>query len=576
MQRVIAQYLPALLRKIAIRHRLFASFILISLTPLLVSGYISYAESSRAIEQKTQLFTTEVVKQIAKNVQLRMAEIESGSEALVLSDPVQSALARYALDNPVEKGRARADLTKILLDSYGSFQDFGQKYFLDRDNRVLDPQVFAQLGRGVVEFSAAARAGQRRVVWGALELWDGQHSIAMVRQIYSKNDNRLAGSLFLGVRAARFGSIFDNANLGAGSDIFIVDARDGTLLVQRRERATGAAGAAPALLEQLGASLRSGEQTGFLAYRQLVLEGHPPAGYFAAYSQVPNTSWYVVSTLPNQLLLAEAQAVRKEIVLIGLICCIGALVLAYVVARSISMPLERLAGAMRATRTGDYGQRVAYEGRDELALLSEKFNEMAANISQTHEQLESRVAERTRDLEQANLKLSALTMTDPLTGIANRRRFDDMLAAELNRAARCVHPLALLMIDVDYFKSYNDHYGHQEGDSCLRKVATLLQTHARRASDLAARYGGEEFVMLAADTDADAALALAESVRQALEAQRLPHALSPLGWVSVSVGVAVLVPDELQTPELFLRMADKAMYRAKEQGRNQVVLAGRK
>jgi diguanylate cyclase (GGDEF)-like protein len=575
MSRLLAQYLPALLRRIAIRHRLFASFIFISLSPLLVSGYISYVESSKAIEQKTRLFTTEVVKQIAKNVQLRMAEIESGSEALALSDPVQSALARYADGSPEDKGRARADLTKILLDSYGSFQDFGQKYFLDRDNRVLDPQVFAQLGRGVEEFSAAARAGQRRVVWGALELWDGQRSIAMVRQIYSKNDNRLAGSLFLGIRAARFSSIFDNANLGAGSEIFIVDGRDGTLLVQRRERATGVT-AAPALLEQLAASVRGGEATGFLAYRQTVAEGLPPAGYFAAYALVPGTSWFVVSTLPNQLLLAEAQAVRKEIVLIGLICFFGALVLAYAVARSISMPLERLAGAMRATRTGDYGQRVAHEGRDELALLSQKFNEMAANISQTREQLESRVAERTRDLEQANLKLSALTMTDPLTGIANRRRFDDMLASELNRAARCGHPLALLMIDVDYFKNYNDYYGHQEGDSCLRMVATLLQTHARRASDLAARYGGEEFVVLAAETDAEAALALAESVRLALEALHLPHVQSPFGWVSISVGVAVQVPDELQTPELFLRMADKAMYRAKELGRNQVVLAGRK
>ncbi|HJV00667.1 MAG TPA: diguanylate cyclase [Burkholderiaceae bacterium] len=575
MRRLIALYLPALLRKIAIRYRLLASFILISLTPLLVSGYISYAESSRAIEQKTRLFTTEVVKQIAKNVQLRMAEIESDSETLVLSDPVQYALARYALDSPEDKGRARAALTKILLDSYGSFQDFGQKYFLDRDNHVLDPQVFAQLGRGVVEFSAAARASQRRVVWGALELWDGQKSIAMVRQIYSKNDNRLMGGLLLGVRATRFAAIFDNASLGAGSDIFIVDARDGTLLVQRRERAATVP-AAPALLEQLAASMRGGEQSGFLAYQQTVAEGHPPAGYFAVYTQVPNTSWYVVSTLPNQLLLAEAQAVRKEIVLIGLICFCGALVLAYVVARSISMPLERLAGAMRATRTGDYAQRVEYEGRDELALLAQKFNDMAANIRQTHEQLESRVAERTRDLEQANLKLAALTLTDPLTGIANRRRFDEMLASELHRAARCSHPLALLMIDVDFFKSYNDHYGHQEGDSCLRKVATLLQTHARRASDLAARYGGEEFVMLAAETDADAALALAEQVRLALESLHLPHALSPIGWVSISVGVAVQVPDELQTPELFLRMADKAMYRAKEQGRNQVVLAGRK
>ena len=166
-------------------------------------------------------------------------------------------------------------------------------------------------------------------------------------------------------------------------------------------------------------------------------------------------------------------------------------------------------------------------------------------------------------------------MTDALTGIPNRRRFDDVLASELNRAVRSGQPLALMMLDVDFFKNYNDHYGHQDGDACLRKVARLLHSHARRASDLVARYGGEEFVMLAADTDADSALGLAETVREALEALGLPHVKSPLGCVTTSIGVVVLVPDEAQTPEMFLRMADKAMYRAKEQGRNRVVLAGR-
>ena len=565
--------LTALLRALSIRHRLIASFVLLSLLPLLVSGYISYAESSREIERRTRLFATEVVKQVAKNVQLQMLEVETASEALVLSDGVQAALARYAVDDAAEKGRARAELTKILLDSYGSFEDVSQKYFLDKDNRILDPQVLGQLGGALEQFAAAAPPRRGRPHWGALDLWGGQKSIVMLRQVYFKSNNRLAGSLFLGVRPLHFAGIFDNVQLGEGSDIFILDGRDGSAVVQARERPNGAPPAA-GLLAELGASLRHGQPGGFAAYEDVAADGRGRASYRAAYAQIPRTSWYVVSTLPNDSLLAQAQSVRDKILLIGLLCFVGALALAYLIARSISAPLERLAALMRATEGGNYGLRMDYTGRDELAQLARKFNEMAGNIGQAHEQLESRVAARTSELELANEKLATLSMTDALTGIANRRRFDAVLEAELHRAGRCGQPLALLMIDVDHFKSYNDFYGHQDGDACLLRVARLLHGHARRAGDLAARYGGEEFVMLAADTDLETAAALAEGIRLALEQAGLPHAESPIGCVSVSIGVAVLLPDERQSGEMFIRMADKAMYRAKQQGRNQVQLAG--
>ncbi|WP_332851750.1 diguanylate cyclase [Duganella sp. S19_KUP01_CR8] len=561
----------ALMRQIAIRYRLFGALILISLLPLLVTGYISWAESSKAIQQKSRLFATEIVKQVAKNLQLRMADIEAGSEALVLSDPVQAALARYAGDSPADQGRARADLTRILLANYGSFQDVDQKYFLTPDNQVLDPQVFAQLGQGVTDFSRAAASRKGRPYWGTLDLWDGQQSIAMARQIYFKSDNRLAGSLFLGMRTTRFSTIFDNVNLGAGSEIFILDLRAGRRLIQSNEGAGNAV--APALLKQIAAASQNGETTGHLAYTAIASGATRPSGYLAVYTPVARTNWYVVSTLPNDLLLAEAQTVRDDIVLIGVISFLCALLMGYGIARSISSPLEKLAGIMRETKPGNYALRMHDEGKDEIALLAQKFNEMAANIALSHEQLEQRVAERTRDLEQANLKLSALSMTDSLTGIANRRRFDEVLAAELSATLqRATQPLALLMIDVDYFKAYNDHYGHQAGDACLRQVTTMLHTHARRASDLAARYGGEEFVMLAADTDEDTALALAESIRATLEQMQLPHEGSPLGHIAVSVGVAVLPPGAAPSAESFIRAADQALYLAKKQGRNQVVL----
>ena len=124
---------------------------------------------------------------------------------------------------------------------------------------------------------------------------------------------------------------------------------------------------------------------------------------------------------------------------------------------------------------------------------------------------------------------------------------------------------------VDWFKRYNDHYGHQAGDECLRALAGVLGAQARRISDLAARYGGEEFAVIAPDTDAAGMLRLAESIHAALEALALPHAESPLGRVTVSIGVAVLVPGDAASPAALLRLADEALYRAKAQGRNRTV-----
>ena len=176
-------------------------------------------------------------------------------------------------------------------------------------------------------------------------------------------------------------------------------------------------------------------------------------------------------------------------------------------------------------------------------------------------------------LETANRQLAALSTTDSLTGIANRRHFDEVLLSEWRRATRSRHPLALAMLDVDWFKAYNDHYGHQAGDTCLQTVARLLQTRVSRASDLAARYGGEEFALIVVETDIETMRDLAEAIRAALESLALPHTASPLGRVTVSLGVAVLVPAVDLAPEELLRRADAALYCAKAQGRNQVVVA---
>ena len=197
--------------------------------------------------------------------------------------------------------------------------------------------------------------------------------------------------------------------------------------------------------------------------------------------------------------------------------------------------------------------------------------ELVEHLRNQERRLEQSVAERTAELEAANRSLELLSATDGLTGIANRRHFDNLLQVEWKRQARLRQPLALAMMDVDWFKQYNDRYGHQAGDDCLRLVAGILGGYVRRAGDLAARYGGEEFVFVAPGLDAAEMLHLAEAIRSVVEHRAVPHGLSPFGKVTLSIGVAVVVPSSSGKPEDLLRKADEALYQAKSQGRNQVV-----
>jgi len=174
------------------------------------------------------------------------------------------------------------------------------------------------------------------------------------------------------------------------------------------------------------------------------------------------------------------------------------------------------------------------------------------------------------ELEAANQKLAALSITDGLTGLANRRRFDEVLAVESARAQRTGQLLAILMIDIDWFKKYNDHYGHQAGDVCLSRVASVLKGSARRPSDLVARYGGEEFTVITTDTDVDKAGKLADALCRAVAALEIPHAQSLHGKITISIGFAADVPDQENGGEALLKRADAALYQAKDAGRNQV------
>lgn len=173
-------------------------------------------------------------------------------------------------------------------------------------------------------------------------------------------------------------------------------------------------------------------------------------------------------------------------------------------------------------------------------------------------------------LREAYEAVEALSVTDPLTGLANRRRFDKYVQQEWRRGIRSREPLSLLMVDVDNFKKYNDTYGHPRGDNCLKQIAEAALDVAMRSTDLVARFGGEEFVVVLPDTDHDNALHVANELCSAVRNRELPHSQNALGVVTVSIGCATLIPrNDLQVRDL-IELADQAVYAAKQAGRNQV------
>ncbi len=204
----------------------------------------------------------------------------------------------------------------------------------------------------------------------------------------------------------------------------------------------------------------------------------------------------------------------------------------------------------------------------------------AARLRRRADELRRLVEDRTRDLlhttldlEDANARLEELSQRDPLTGLANRRFMDERATALLEEAAREGDEVSLLVVDVDRFKSFNDLYGHQEGDRCLQGMAALMADRFGRPADLVARWGGEEFVLLLSGAGRALGQVLAEELRRLVEAEAIPHAGSSTGVVTVSIGVATMVPRGAGDLDALLRRADRALYRAKEAGRNRVEVA---
>jgi diguanylate cyclase (GGDEF)-like protein len=288
----------------------------------------------------------------------------------------------------------------------------------------------------------------------------------------------------------------------------------------------------------------------------------------------------LVGTLSEEALAARLADRRTRLVLSAVIVSLlGLVALLLLLSVEVLEPLRQVVHVARRMAAGDLNVRAPVRGGAELMTLAHTLNEAARRLQGRREELEAAVQSRTVELTQANAELHAmndrlerLAITDPLTGLFNRRYLEQALHFEVTRQKRGNRPFSVAMIDVDSFKHYNDAHGHPAGDVVLKELAVVLQANLR-ASDIVARYGGEEFVVILLDVDGEAAMKAAEKLRAAVEAHPFPaRERQPLGVVSISLGVGSW-PTHGTTADAVLSAADRALYESKARGKNRVTLA---
>ena len=417
-------------------------------------------------------------------------------------------------------------------------------------------------------------------------------AIAISSPVYDKN-KQLIGAIAIEQRLAQISDFLSQLKVSASATIFIVE-RDGRMIasssaippfkVVNRAPTRLKAIDSPDVLIQTAAKALT-QQFGNLntiQHRQqlkLVLQNQRQFVQITPWRDDLGLDWLVVVVIPESDFMQQINTNTRHTILLCTMALIIAILVGIVTAHQITQPILQINASAKAIADGNLAQTVKAQGVNELDLLSQSFNRMAEQLQQSFTALEDanyvlerRVEERTTELKKANRELQRLSEIDGLTQVANRRYFDQYLAKEWQRLQREQRVLSLILCDVDFFKNYNDFYGHQGGDGCLQRVAQLLRQAVKRPADLVARYGGEEFAVILPSTNLEGAIAIAQSIQQEVYCAQIAHADSEVSqFLTISLGVVSTIPTSTASPGQLVAAADAALYEAKRQGRDRYI-----
>ena len=547
---------------LTLRQKLSLAFLAMTLTPLFLAT--SLAEHRVELSMREAVFerNKNLAMDIAHNLdemflnKMRLLKIMAASPEIRSMDPVRLTplLERVAGQFPEFQVVTVADRTGRQIARSDGTSAEGAIYYDDRDYFQQARQTGTTAISDVITSKSAGMLG------------------VVIAEPIRNSDGNFAGLLIFNLGLDNLKWYLSHVELGEQEYAYAVNRQSHVILHPDQaymETMADFSGREPA----------SQAAAGFTGWSEYKDKG---MGILAGYSHIPSVSWGLVVEQPLHFAMADVANFHRTNLLILIGAAVLAILLSLGIAKTMAEGIANLSAATLRMAAGNLETRLEVETTDELGQLAANFNRMAAQLArrdealrQAKEELELQVAERTRELTDANCELQRLSLSDALTCIGNRRYLDEYLEREWRRTLREQTSLSVVMLDIDYFKLFNDTYGHIAGDDCLRRVAGILTATIQRTTDFASRYGGEEFVLVLPATDEQGALTVAEKIRCRVEALAIPHEKSPMaGVVTVSIGVAAAVPTRDSDVGLLLSAADRALYQAKTAGRNAVRSAG--
>lgn len=548
----------------SIKTKIIVFALLATIIPTVLMGWVSFVQNRRFLSDNIRQELKVVTSQTSREVALWLQRKLNDARTYTVSDTVLKYREKvFRTDTPhIEKVDAQRRIRDYFRSLLGKFDEYEELMLLDLSGKILTTSA-KKAGplRMPEKWLETARSDEHIIGKPYLDQASETPVMVIATPILAGR-NRVMGVLAIKLNFQAIGLILKNYAQGGEVDLHLIT-QEGILLVSSQ----------PIPLKSFRKIMVGKTLDRLFSKERVPLKytGYQGKAVVGTLKKVPELDWGVVAEKDRQK--AYAEIIRLRNLTLGLFA--GVLLLiglcAYLLGLSIVRPLARLTKGADKVAAGDLEVDLPVLSRSEVGYLTQVFNHMVARLRKGREQL----AAANEALTEKNKELEILSVTDSLTGLYNRKHLMESLTGEIGRSSRYERPFALLIIDIDHFKKFNDTYGHLAGDEVLRKMGEVFRDSIR-GCDYAARYGGEEFVIVMPEIGRDQGVQAAERIRASVAKKKI-DANGNSVTVTISVGVASF-PEHGDDAQAIISKADTALYQAKRRGRDRVALAssGRK